>query len=653
MSKAGKPGRTGRPARKPAHKVRYPVSGVEQAPAASTMRIRTRLRYSMADMVVLVALAEHFDRLQGRDLAVRCKGIPDEANAICALAGYIGVLVGKYRAPGEKVPEGTKTGQARHVKPRPPSAETVLWGIRKQDLTPECSSRWAGWITKSSNNAYVLAQRNQARTLADKNKAIAVLSAKLALPVRSAAERKDLLEKEREAAKAECRRGQHLSFGYRSTSEHAMKRRRLEHLRTEARALEADIASGRVHVTRGGKALLRNRLHLDEAGITEDEWQQRWRAKRWSFGANGEARKQYGNETIRVSPDGTLEMDLPPALAHMANVTTRGVTRYRFDAKVSFSYRQDDWLSQVEANRAVAYNVMFGERGRVYLDASFTAATSPAVPALSDLLADPGLRVLSLDLNNGFLAPAVLDHSGNPIHRLAHIPLLTEDLPATTRDGHLRRALTEALDLAERCGCKLVVVEHLGFSDMRATGREDFGSRKWFRKIVCGMPTAQVSDRLVPMASRRGIAVAGVPAAYSSIWGKAYWQRPLSSEQHKVSGHTAAAVVLGRRALGHPARRRSRATPDVTAPDQKVEPGIEAAEVSEHTSSTAGVVSYHVGTSESPGNRHHHATSKPLRHKGVPVKGHKTRTGNVGLRGARPAKTVRAGPRSTVLSATS
>ncbi len=653
MSKSRKPGKPGKPG-KLRHKVRYPVTGVEQAPATSTMRIRTRLRYSMADMVVLVALAEHNDWLQGRDLAAVCKGISDEAKAICALAGYIGVLLGKYRAPGEKmpgekVPGGSTKSPAKHIKSRPPSAETVLWGIRKQHLTSECSSRWAGWITKSSNDAYSLARRNQLRALADKNKAASVVEKKLALPVRSASERKVLLEKEREAAKAESRRVRHLDFGYRSTHEHAMKRRRLEHLRREALALEADIASGRVHITRGGKGLLKNRLHLAEAGTTDEEWRARWHAKRWSFGANGEAGKQYGNETIRVSPDGTLEMDLPPALAHLANVTARGVTRYRFDALVAFSYRQDEWLSQVEANRAVAYNVMFGERGRVYLDASFTPAASPVVPALSDLLRDPGLRVLSLDLNNGFLAPAVLDRSGNPIVRLDHIPLLTEDLPATTRDGHLRQALTRALDLAEEYGCKLLVAENLGFSEMRATGREDFGSRKWFRKVVCGIPTAQVRNRLVAMASRRGLAVAGVPAAYSSIWGKAYWQGPLSSKQHKVSGHTAAAVVLGRRALGHPARRRSRATPDVTAPDQR----IEAAEVSENASSTAGAVSYHVGTSESPGNRHDHATSKPLRHKGVPVKGRKTRTGNVGLREARSAKTVRAGPRSTVLSATS
>ena len=271
--------------------------------------------------------------------------------------------------------------------------------------------------------------------------------------------------------------------------------------------------------------------------------------------ANGEAGKPFGNETVRLSPDGALEIDLPARLAHLANVTSRGTTRYRLSWPVAFSYRRAEWLEQLEANRAVAYEVVLAESGRVYLDASFTPATTPEVPALEELLADPALRVLAVDVNAGFLAPAVLDKSGNPLRLLPHIPLLTEDLAATTRDGHLRHAVTVLLDLADAHGCRLVL-ENLGFSDMRTTGRERYGSNKRFRRTVCGIPTAQFRDRLVAMASKRSIAVVGVPAAYSSIWGAEHWQAPLSTEQHKVSKHTAAAVVLGRRALGHSARRR-------------------------------------------------------------------------------------------------
>jgi hypothetical protein len=98
-------------------KVRYPVTGVTEAPAGSAMRIRARFRCSAADAAVLEALARYLSRLQGRDLAVRC-------------------------AAG-------------------PAHDTVAWAGRKRALTGQCSSRFAGWITKSSNDAYAAARRNQ------------------------------------------------------------------------------------------------------------------------------------------------------------------------------------------------------------------------------------------------------------------------------------------------------------------------------------------------------------------------------------------------------------------------------------------------------------------------------------------------------------
>ena len=577
-------------------RTRHPIHGTTQAPCAPTMRIRTRLRYSLADMVVLVALAEHFEALVGRDLAARCR------------AG------------------------STHTK--------TTWATRKRRITSECSSRWAGWVTKSSNDAYSLAVRNQRRALTDKEKATLVIAKKLALPVHTKAERKSLIAAEAERAKAASRKPRRLDFGYRSSHEHAMKRRRLSQLDLEIAGLRCDIAAGAVHITRGGKNLLRNRLHLKDAVIGQDEWRARWHAKRWGFGANGEAGKHYGNETIRVSPDGVVEVDLPQVLASLANVTARGLTRYRFDAKVAFSYRQEDWRSQVEADRAVAYDVVFDPEGKVYLDASFTPAGSPAVQNLEDLLAMSELRVLALDLNHGFLAPAVLDRSGNPISRLAHIPFVTDDLPASQRDGHLRRAITEAMDLAQMYACKLVAVENLGFDEIRATGRERYGSRRWFRKVISGIPTAQFRNRLVAMASRLGIAVVGVPAAYSSMWGAEHWQEPLSTKRHKVSGHTAAAVVLGRRALGHPARRRAQASPGVTTPDRR----IEAA------GKLAGVESYHVQSANGTGPECKDRPS-PSRRKGS---GRRRATRPVRARGrpeapevvageSRPAKTVRAG----------
>ena len=107
-------------------------------------------------------------------------------------------------------------------------------------------------------------------------------------------------------------------------------------------------------------------------------------------------------------------MDLPEPLARLANLTRGGLTRYRFQAEVRFSYCQAEWLAQVEADRAVAHATSFDQaQSRFYIDASFTPTSPPRVPAYQDLLSDPAARTLAVDHNHGFLAPALLDRFGN------------------------------------------------------------------------------------------------------------------------------------------------------------------------------------------------------------------------------------------------
>lgn len=95
------------------------------APAGA--RVRTRLFVSAADSVVLEAVGVHLGSLAGRDLARRCE-----------------------------------QGRLDRV------GQVVSRRVRKQALTAEATSRWAGAITRTAEDAWALAERNlmaEARSL--------------------------------------------------------------------------------------------------------------------------------------------------------------------------------------------------------------------------------------------------------------------------------------------------------------------------------------------------------------------------------------------------------------------------------------------------------------------------------------------------------
>jgi hypothetical protein len=172
--------------------------------------------------------------------------------------------------------------------------------------------------------------------------------------------------------------------------------------------------------------------------------------------------------------------------------------------------------------------------------------------------------VLAADLNVGHLAAWVLDPSGNPVGPPRTIPLVLAGLPTATRDGRLRAAISELISLATSAGARAIAIEDLDFAEARIEGRERAGHRpargragRRFRRAVADIPTGQFRDRLVQMAFNAGLAVVAVDPAYTSRWGAQHWLAPLRHQACGATGHHAAAVVIGRRALGQRARRRA------------------------------------------------------------------------------------------------
>ncbi|MEU7819453.1 hypothetical protein [Catellatospora sp. NPDC049133] len=290
------------------------------------------------------------------------------------------------------------------------------------------------------------------------------------------------------------------------------------------------------------------RHHLDQAGITEAQWQQRWQAARWFLSADGETGKRYGNETVRVTPDGQVSIKLPVPLAHLAN-TAHG--RYTLTSRVGFAHRGQAWRDRVEADLAVAYRIHHDpDRGRWYLTASWQQPTVQVIP----LEAAQAAGMVGVDMNDDHLAAWLLDVHGNPVgdpRRFGYD--LSGD--AAHRDAQLRHAITGLLHYAKRAGVTAIAVENLDFTEQKT--REKHGRRKRFRQLISGIPTGRLKARLLSMAAALGLAVVPVDPAYTSKWGAQHWQKPMTSPHRKPTRHDGAAIAIARRALGHRIRRRT------------------------------------------------------------------------------------------------
>ncbi|MCP3766013.1 MULTISPECIES: IS200/IS605 family element transposase accessory protein TnpB [unclassified Streptomyces] len=410
------------------------------------------------------------------------------------------------------------------------SADT--WAERKRALTQESSSRWAGSITKATHDQWALSRRAQLAHIQGLEAGIRTIAHRLSLPVGEKGDKR-------------------VPGGYRTAREWFAKTRRLHVLEDRLITERADRQAGRVRVTRGGKRLLNTRHHLDKAQLTAGQWRRRWEAERWFLAADGESGKRFGNETIRVTPDGEVSLKLPAPLAHLANAEHG---RYVLVGAVAFHHRGDEWADRVGANRAVAYRIHHDvDRGRWYVTASWTIP--PALTVSLDQARIGGL--IGVDTNADHLAAWRLDQHGNPVGEPRRF---FYDLSGNTqhRDAQVRHALTRLLHWAARHHLS-VAVEDLDFTG--ETTREKHGHRKRFRKLISGMPVARLRARLVGMAAELGVTIVAVDPAYTSMWGAEHWQKPLTSKTRKTTRHDAASVAIGRRALGHRIRRRTAPPP--------------------------------------------------------------------------------------------
>src|SRR5512132_248549 len=369
-------------------------------------RIRTRLRLSAGDEAVVRAVGEQLGCLAGGDLAARCRlGAGDDQRA-----------------------------------------------DRKRTLTPVSSSRWAGSITRTSNDQW---ERGSKNLLAERDRlrrAIRVLRARLGVP----------------GGKADGH-GRGRVRGSASQAERFAKRCRLQVLEPRLSEVEEQIAAGRVSVCRGGRhlAMLRHALDRDDVALTETQWRGRWRAERLFLTADGEAGKRWGNETIRVPRPAVAGDPLADTLgAPVQHARPRADLPAGMPGGLQLSRRR---VGRPGSLRRGRLHHLAGPNTGPLVPGLLVAASGPAAPVASGAAPAPGGGRRPQRRAFGGLGA---ECGGQPARPAADDPLELEGLQASTRDGRLRAAITEVIGLAVRQGCHAILVEDLDFADARHTGRE-------------------------------------------------------------------------------------------------------------------------------------------------------------------------------------
>ena len=463
--------------------------GAVRGRAAGGVRVRTRLRVSGADAAVLREVGGYLGSLASADLAARCAE---------------GRLDAKQRSRSRQV--------------------------RKRELTAKSSSRWAGALTRTSEDAYQLACRNLLAERGSLAARIKRIEARLAVPAGARAGR---------------------VRGYATTAERHAKTVRIQTLRTRLAAVDQQLGTGRVSVCRGGKALLRKRNSLAEAGLTETEWRELWPASRLFLTADGDKGKTWGNETIRWTRTRTGWRSGSPPRWRVWPTGPTGVTG-----------------CPVQPGSPTGA-AMLPRKPRPGPSAMTSASTRPGGAGTCTPRGRRRWRgpitlaqarqgsVVAVDVNAGHLAVTALDHHGNRAGVPYTIDLPPARLPSGTRDGQLRAAITTILATAHEHRASAVVNEYLHFAGARRQGRERTGNRpsrgrrgRAFRHQVAGIPTARFRDRLTCMAANTHTAVIAVDPAYTSRWAAQHWLAPLRQHHPTLTGHHAAALVIGRRGLG-------------------------------------------------------------------------------------------------------
>ncbi len=299
---------------------------------------RTRLRVTAAELAVLAAMVEHTTTLRNADLRLA--------------AAQVG------RAERRK-----RLGYAAHT-------------------------RLLDTMTADTNALVALRRRNLVAERAHLRAAVAVLDRRLAAPTNDACNHAPL----RGARPSRARPCPTCKDGYPTRNERHQKTRRRQLLAARLAQVEARLADGRLPLLPGGRRRLGARLHLADAGVTEQQWRDDWATARAWCGAAGSTGEHGGNRVFKLDPaTGTLAVTVPLPVAARHGLTAPRAKAagavLTLAAAVSFAHHGAELRARLANRLGVRFDLepvyAGGGAVKMYLRALWTREDVPPTPTLA------------------------------------------------------------------------------------------------------------------------------------------------------------------------------------------------------------------------------------------------------------------------------
>src|SRR4051794_23500806 len=317
------------------------------------------------------------------------------------------------------------------------------------------------------------------------------------------------------------------------------KKRKLYALTLKLVKLESDFEEEKVRICFGSKDLFQKQFHLEENGITFDQWKKEWKEKRAAqFTFIDSKDETFGNQSCTYDLENQLRIRV---FSKDEEVFGNYVTL----PNVEFGYGQENIdkaktpslgytkgkMNQVKYYRALTWK--FVRKNNNWYACVTVDVDIPSIISLKNN------GIISIDFNYGFLALSDVDRYGNLVNSF-QVPYKSTHCTSEQTQQSLSKALKIVIQYAV-VQAKPIGCEKLDFKKKKQSLKQMSSKQA---KMLSGFAYSTYQRMLKSKCEMAGIELISVNPAYTSQIGHHKFMK-----KYGISSHESAALVIGRRCL--------------------------------------------------------------------------------------------------------